>query len=233
MRKFFSVLFTAAVAATMGALPFSVSNLPAASSAVTVAHLVQGADSKSAPSPRFAVLLPSEHGPGRWNPCVTIRWKFNAVGFNEKRFGQTVSAFRQLRRATGLKIRFDGFASPEEIALLEPGVITVSFLPAADLGEAVGSAGVEFHTREGSAGEIVRADVRVAIHAGLDGPHGYVPVLLHELGHAVGLDHSGDERSSMFAFENGVARYNASDLAGFKRVGAANGCFAPAVSAVP
>ena len=53
------------------------------------------------------------------------------------------------------------------------------------------------------------------------------PVLLHELAHAVGLDHVNDTTQLMnaFASASGPTTYGAGDLTGLWQVGAAAGCF--------
>jgi predicted Zn-dependent protease len=55
-------------------------------------------------------------------------------------------------------------------------------------------------------------------------PQGYAraeSVLLHELGHVVGLGHVTDRKQIMFAMETpSVTRYAAGDLAGLAKLGA-------------
>lgn len=239
MRKPLSVLLLCAAAATSaltGTTTRPASSLPAsADTKVTVAALSSTPQADPGRSfKRFAFLFPEDPATSRWNPCTPVLWKMNSVGYNKKRFGQALKAVRQLRRATGLTIRYAGLTTPEEIESGELGVITVSFVSPKEMtGDAIGTAGVALHSSSVGGG-IARADIRIALHTGFNRQHGYLPVLLHEFGHAVGLDHSDDELSAMYAFENGVAQFNKSDIIGLRAVGARNGCIVtPTIGAPP
>ena len=175
----------------------------------------------------FTRMFSPEEGAGRWNPCELVLWKIRDEGYTQRRFQQVATAFRQLRRATGLNIKYAGVTTAEEIGAAERGIITVSFVdPSVMEPSIVGDASViSQHPVLG--GAIVRADVRIALHTSFDRRFGYVPVLLHELGHAVGLGHSGDRRSLMYPSVTSVSRYSAGDLAGLTSVGSTNGCITP------
>jgi hypothetical protein len=178
-------------------------------------------------APAFTRIFSPDEGAGRWNPCELVLWKIRDEGYTQRRFQQTVTAFRQLRRATGLNIKYAGVTTAEEIAASERGIITVSFVDPSGMDPSiVGDASV-IGQHPVLGGAIIRADVRIALHTSFDRRFGYVPVLLHELGHAVGLGHSGDRRSLMYPELNSVKSYNRSDLAGLTSVGSTNGCITP------
>ena len=71
----------------------------------------------------------------------------------------------------------------------------------------------------------------VALNANLVFPLGYghttwVPIVLHEMGHVLGLDHVTDNNQVMYSGEYGSDQptYGLGDLAGLYAVGAAQGC---------
>ncbi len=49
-------------------------------------------------------------------------------------------------------------------------------------------------------------------------------LLLHELGHAIGLDHSSSPQNVMYPYDNGVTSYSTGDLSGLANLGLARGC---------
>ena len=59
----------------------------------------------------------------------------------------------------------------------------------------------------------------------LTGPMSWRTVALHELTHAMGLDHAGSSRQLMYpVMQRTLTDLQTGDLAGLRRVGAAGGC---------
>ncbi len=146
--------------------------------------------------------------PLRWNRCTTLAVAIDPANAPPAWYSDTTNALGQVARATGLRfhttssaaditIRWDrtltlrGGGHPDRAGLtslaMQPGLTNVTFKS---------------------------ADVQISsvLFSG-SGPSGEVPVLLHELGHAVGLGHyQGPE--VMNPVDQGYSAYQAGDLDG-------------------
>ena len=174
--------------------------------------------------------------PVRWNPCVPLRYAVNLGGYDPSFRPVINEAVERLQAATGLPLvpvgdstympnNGNGAQFPAATADM---VIALGDEVQSDLvlGNVIGRAGILFGS------SIVRASV--VIDMGTVGandpwsPVGVGPVLLHELAHAVGLDHVNDPTQLMNASASGSGprTYGAGDLTGLWQVGAAGGCTA-------
>jgi len=177
------------------------------------------------PSTKYSFLTVARNGaPARWNPCSTLTWRidFSGVpkGFSKKAFKRTaIESMRQIRKATGLQIRLitDRTATPS---------ILVRFARTKDMpgDDVLGYASVSVG---GVGDEIVLADIVLDATAPLRDDVswlGWKTVVLHEMGHAVGLSHAEDSSQVMFEFSNGEEKFRLGDLTALHMVGATNGC---------
>lgn len=175
-------------------------------------------------------------GPLRWNPCQPIPYSINLSGYGpDKRF-VIREALDRVQAATGLI-----FAAAPDTAYTPTSNNPTGGVPAGS--ELVIALTDEAHS-DLVAGSIVgRADISfssvilrgtVVVDMGDIGGRpewqstGIGPVLLHELGHAVGLAHVADASQVMnsVATQSGPNTYAAGDLTGLWQVGAAGGCAA-------
>jgi hypothetical protein len=183
---------------------------------------------------KFSVVLGS--GPVRWNPCGVIRYSVNLGGYDGSFRPVITEAVERLEAATGLPLvpvgdttfmptsansgQFPSATSEMVIALGDEGQTDLVN------GNVVGRTSIIYGVA------IARASVVIDMSAvGKStilpwSSTGAGPVLLHELGHAVGLDHTSDPTQLMYAFasSSGPTTYGAGDLTGLWQLGAAAGC---------
>lgn len=194
----------------------------------------------------------------RWNPCQRqISYRINvsrlAKAKREAMRRQIVQGFARLAAADGMTYRYAGtttFVPMRNNARSAPAEIVVAAVErtATDLAmteNSLGFGGVMWSTWSGPQGEgaaVVRGYVilspsgmaRVAAGFGRGMTQGNV--ILHELGHATGLNHTAARNQLMYptlttSAPNG---YAAGDRAGLKRLGAPAGCIAiPGFVTVP
>jgi|GEM_PF-2375637 len=172
--------------------------------------------------------------PTRWNPCAPIHYLVNMGGYSDNFRPVIAEAVERLEAATGLLLIPIGDTtymptSTNQSQLTSLGgelVIALGDELQTDLvpGSILGRAFILYLT------SILRASVVIDVGAlGSNPPWsslGVGPVLLHELGHAVGLDHVADSSQLMnaVASSSGPTTYGAGDLTGLWQVGAAAGC---------
>ncbi len=176
----------------------------------------------------------------RWNPCRPIRYRVDT------RAGGTVAAVRsavaELEAASGLTFTYDGTTRdiPQPGRETQSASLVVAFARAA--GKPLGSGYLHgggqlgfggFRSRVGkSAGRVTSVQL-VSGYAVLDATR-YAQAsrrvqhdgLLHELGHAVGLDHAARATQIMYPVlsDSSPPTYSASDRVALAKVGRAAGC---------
>ena len=167
--------------------------------------------------------------PVRWAECQAIPWRVNwtRAPKNIRRsdfINDARSTFKKLHKATGLNFKYTRSTSTDREIVLDftkerlvrdQGVLAYAQVHAG--GDGVGP------TR------IIRAVVRIdrTVKLGqsnLNGAKSWRPLLLHELGHAVGLDHTLDTKQVMSEWLEGYDSYQSGDLAALRAVGVQGIC---------
>ena len=188
------------------------------------------------PTPAFNFSHTINGVPTRWNPCAPIHYLVNMGGYSDNFRPVIAEAVERLEAATGLLLVPVGDTafmptSSNQSQLASVGgelVIALGDEAQTDLvpGSVVGRAFIFYFA------SIVKASLVIDIgNVGSTPPWNSVgpgPVLMHELAHAVGLDHVMDTSQLMngVASSNGPTTYGAGDLTGLWQLGAAGGCVA-------
>ncbi|MBT0771379.1 matrixin family metalloprotease [Kineosporia sp. J2-2] len=187
----------------------------------------------------------------RWNPCQSaVTWRANLSGLPKAKRAamlKTITAsFKRLSAATGITYRYQGTTTfvpktgnlekaPAEIVVAAVSKSRTDF-PMND--NSLGYGGVLWSSwyggTQGEGAAVMRGYVVLEAKAiqklktGFGSGLRQSNVILHELGHASGLEHVKDRKQQMYptlttASPSGFAR---GDLTGLKKVGRSAGCIA-------
>lgn len=172
----------------------------------------------------------------RWDPCRSYTYKVNLAGAPERALAQVRQAFAQVHAATGLTFVYDGDTSAipyrtdgrgrkrsgADLTLAFAGDRQVRGLSGNVIGLGGWLNGYDNAIQEGAAVLDRTAHLRSGFGKGAT----WGSLLLHELGHAMNLDHAAERNEVMHSglgdFSPGS--YQAGDLTGLSRLGAMGGC---------
>ena len=180
----------------------------------------------------------------RWSPCGNPRgvltYRVNPARAPRGHLTEIRTALAQVTAATGFAFRYAGKTS---LVPLKPGTqrvtrnadFTIAYaterIVPALRGGVIGVAPVASQYADTDWWRVVAAgivlDTQAQLAPGFAGGRATRgSVLIHELGHVMGLDHVSDRRQVMFpAITRAAARYATGDLRGLEMVGVARGCF--------
>lgn len=179
----------------------------------------------------------------RWNPCDVITYRVNRDRMPAHGLADLREGLRRVSQATGLRFAYLGDTSfvplrkGHEQAQIRNADFAVAWAAPRQVpwlaGNVIGLGGGSWQSSGGGPagftyGFIV-LDATAPLRPGF-APHQYTwgSLILHELGHGVGLGHVTDRRQIMVSGLQPVeARYAAGDLRGLAAVGAGQGCLAP------
>lgn len=211
---------------------------------VALAPLFQGTEPKEGPG--FLFLDRTDQGaPTRWNPCEPIHYVVNASLAPPGSIADVHEAVRRISAATGISFVYEGITdekasiyrdvfqpdrygprwAPVLIAWADPDDSDIPFVR----GDRV-AAGVAVPVIPTTRFEDVYVSGWIAINAddpnppGFDLPGEQGPVILHEIGHLMGLGHVKTAGELMNPSGGGVTDLAAGDREGLRELGAASGC---------
>jgi matrixin len=190
--------------------------------------------------------------PIRWNPCEPIHYQVNLADAPADALDEVRTATERVTAATGIPFAFDGVTERtpdrQEQAFFMADVrdevwypVLISWVPEdrfrsafekpASRGHALAVARPvqgEVETEDQYTSAVVVVDADAGLASGFAGRYDLGLVLMHELGHVVGLAHVKDPAEVMFADSNGFPRpihdWGPGDLEGFELLGKDQGC---------
>jgi hypothetical protein len=178
----------------------------------------------------------------RWNGCRAITWRMNTAGMPWSGRAEVRRALRLMHAATGFRFRYVGTTSAlpwNDLGRLLWGSadLTVAWSTARAVPElggrsTVGVGGARWE-RQGdqpavyvAGGAVLERWMPSYVHRGFVAGPSTGTLLLHELGHAMGLGHVNDRTQVMNPSLTALSRpqFGAGDLAGLRALGRMAGC---------
>lgn len=180
-------------------------------------------------------FLQTQHvggAPVGWNPCRPVEYAVNPAGAPDGWQRLVEEAVTEVEAATGLDFRDQGITDDRDFDQRHDGLgrarpVLIGWADEAELPGMAGNAGLGGSTAVRRAGRLVYVTGMVALHRGTyeelagrpDGWASMRAILLHELGHVVGLGHVEDPGELMHAESAGRTDFGPGDLEGLARLG--------------
>ena len=229
--------------AALGLVASSAAAVPSAAVHLSEKDAVIAGYAEPATGALYTFSSTLEGKPIRWNPCAPIHWQFRPNGAPSGALTVVKQSVATIAGATGTTWVYDGTVStapttawlPQSTSAIRPVLIGWTDGTSSDLlrGQPKGVLGV---TRTAWFGRTVDGHSTAAIRAAvvsldrtdalpLTGPVSWRTVVLHELGHAMGLDHAGSTSELMYpVLQRTLTGLQPGDKLGLAKLGRGAGC---------
>jgi len=193
----------------------------------------------------YTFILTSGGDPVRWNPCEPIHYVLGRAGLTEGGIQDVHGAIDRITEVTGVEFTYDGLTdeqpsrdrrsyqperygdrwAPVLIAWVDPAESDIPFEE-----EGQEAAAVASPQTPDDRSEHVYVSGWIAVNVEDPNPSGFGlpgmqgPVVLHELGHVLGLGHAESNGNLMEPSGGGVTSFGPGDLAGLAQLGRDQGC---------
>lgn len=175
----------------------------------------------------FMATQPDSKKPVTYDPCTPIHVEINPRTGPDNAVPLVRQALDQIEQASGLAFIVDG-VSDREVDFESPGALTdpviISWTDAETIpdlaGEVVGLGGSQIAVREGWHWYVTGSIALDGPDLGESADEQKRAVIMHEIGHVVGLGHVGDPTELMHARNTGLSALGPGDLTGLAELGA-------------
>lgn len=200
--------------------------IAAAVPVAVAATTANGARADQVPVTAF-VRVDAAGVPARWDPCARLQWKIAGTRPSARLMKAATETMRQVRVTTGLRFVFAGRATHAEF--VSPPMNTIVIGATSNLGipNAGGITNVLYQATPSGSVAVTGARVAVnpiVVRPGTRWSWMLRPIVLHEVGHAIGLAHVSQSSEIMYPQVVRAMSYTADARVYLRELGTAKGC---------